>query len=192
MPKKVLIILGHPNSRSFCAALAKAYAEGARQSGAEVKELYLGELKFDPILHYGYAKNMELEPDLKKAQHDIKWANHLVFVYPTWWGTMPALLKGFIERTFLPGFAFSYKPGTRYWVKKLSGKTAHVIVTMDTPKWYYRIILEAAGHHIIRKAILEFCGIHHCEIMEYGPIITSTKEKREKWLEEVRKKASKL
>ncbi len=93
---RVLIINGHPSKESFCYALSQAYKQGALSAGAEVREINVGDLKFSPNLAHGYRRITELEEDLIKAQDSIKWAEHLVFVYPTWWGTMPALLKGFL------------------------------------------------------------------------------------------------
>ncbi len=55
MPKRILVILGHPRRASFCGALADAYAEGAKAGGREVRVISLGSLSFDPILHDGYA-----------------------------------------------------------------------------------------------------------------------------------------
>ena len=136
MPKRILIILGHPRTDSLCGGLARAYAEGAEAGGHEVRVVSLGALSFDPILHNGYAAVQPLEPDLVAAQASISWAEHLVFVYPLWWGAMPALLKGFIDRVFLPGFAFKFRDGSVFWDRLLAGRSAHLLVTMDTPPWY--------------------------------------------------------
>lgn len=182
MKQNILIILGHPDSSSFCGSLAKAYIEGAKESGAEVRELKLGELKFDPILWKGYKKIQELEPDLIKAQELIKWSNHLVFVYPTWWGAMPALMKGFFDRVLLPGFAFNYRDNSVRWDKLLSGRTAHLLVTMDTPSWYYRWVFHRPGHNQIKKTILGFCGIKVVKISEFTPIKSSSQQKRQEWI----------
>ncbi|MEG2031534.1 MAG: NAD(P)H-dependent oxidoreductase, partial [Janthinobacterium sp.] len=76
-PKRVLIILGHPSSDSFCAALAEAYAATARSEGHTVRELRLGQLAFDPVLHEGYRQVQPLEADLLAAQEAITWAEHL-------------------------------------------------------------------------------------------------------------------
>ena len=109
MRKKILLILAHPVPTGFCGALARAYLEGANKSGAEVRELVLADLRFDPVLAVNPADPVPLEPDLTRAQDDIRWAEHLVFVYPIIWGCIPALLKGFIERTFTPGFAVNFR-----------------------------------------------------------------------------------
>jgi len=106
--KKILIINGHPDKKSFCFALAESYKKGADMSGSECKLVHLIDLEFNPILTFGYRVVSELEPDLQKNQQDILDADHLVIVYPNWWGTYPALLKGFIDRVFLPNFAFKY------------------------------------------------------------------------------------
>ncbi len=190
MKKNILVVLGHPSSKSFCAALADAYIEGAADSGAEVKALKLGEIKFDPILWNGYSEIQELEPDLIEAQELIKWANHIVFVYPNWWGTIPALLKGFFDRVFLPGFAFKFGKSPANWDKLLKGRTAELIVTMDTPVWFYRWIYKKPGHNEMKKSILGFCGIKVHKITEFSPITQASAEQRNKWLAKVRKNAS--
>ena len=181
MKRNILVILGHPDTNSFCGSLAKAYIDSAKVSGSEVRELQLGKLKFDPILWNGYNKIQDLEPDLAKAQELIQWSNHMVFVYPNWWGTMPALMKGFFDRVFLPGFAFKYREAS-VPDKLLSGRTAHLMVTMDTPPWYYRWIYHRPGHNEMKRTILEFCGIKVVKISEFAPMKASNQQQREKWL----------
>ena len=104
--KNILIINGHPDKESFCFALSESYKMGAYKTNTNVKLIHLIDLKFNPILTYGYRKISELEPDLVQMQQDILWADHLVFVYPNWWSTVPALLKGLIDRIFVPGLLF--------------------------------------------------------------------------------------
>ncbi|OUS73686.1 NADPH:quinone reductase [Paenibacillus sp. MY03] len=188
----ILIINGHPDSASFNAALADAYATGALGSGAQVRRLNLAELAFNPNLSFGYRKRTELEPDLIRAQELIRWAHHLVFVYPTWWGAMPALLKGFIDRVFLPGFAFKYRENSALWDKLLVGRTAHLLVTMDTPSWYNRLVYRNAGHIVMKKNILKFCGINPVRITELTPIKPSTPEQRAKWLKKAKTLGEKM
>ena len=183
--KKILLINAHPDKESFCFALAESYKKGADSTGANCKLINLADLDFTLNLSHGYKQITELEPDLLKIQQDILDANHLVFVYPTWWGTYPALLKGFIDRTLLPGFAFKYRDNSIFWDKLLKDKTARLIVTMDTPKWYNFLVYKNAGHNSMKKAILEFCGIKPVKITAFGPIKTSDDIKRKQWLEEV-------
>lgn len=185
MGKRILVILGHSVSASFCGALAEAYIQGAKNAGNEVRYIALGDLKFDPILHQGYHQIQALEPDLQAAQQAITWAQHVVFVYPIWWGAMPALLKGFIDRTFLPSFAFKYKENSVNWEKLLSGRSAHLLVTMDSPPWYFRWVNHMPGHNQMKRTILEFSGIKPVTISSFGPIISSTKQKRDQWLAQV-------
>ena len=106
MSQRILVILGHPSTDSFCSALAQTYIHAAKTAGHDVRVLRLGDLRFDPILHHGYTQVQTLEPDLLSAQDDILWAEHLTWVFPVWWGGIPALMKGFIDRVFLAGFAF--------------------------------------------------------------------------------------
>ena len=183
--KKILIINGHPDKESFCFALAERYKSGAEKSGTICKVINLIDLKFNPILTHGYRKITVLEPDLVQAQKDISEADHLVFVYPNWWSTYPALLKGFIDRIFLPNFAFKYHKTGPFWDKLLKGKTARLIVTMDTPKWYYWLMNRRPGHNSMKIGILEFSGIQPVKIKSFGPIKSSDENKRKKWLEEV-------
>lgn len=183
--KKVLVINGHPDKESFCYALAERYKKGADAAGAECKLVHLIDLKFNPILTFGYRKISELEPDLLNMQQEITAADHLVFVYPNWWSTLPALLKGFIDRVFVPTFAFKYRPNSPFWDKLLKGKTARLIVTMDTPQWYYWLINKNAGHNAMKVGILEFSGIKPVKISSFAIIKSSNEKKRNKWLDDV-------
>lgn len=191
MGKNIAIIVGHPYSKSYNNALGEAYKRGAVSSGANVRWIALGDLKFDPVLKYGYQKRTELEEDLLAAQETIRWADHLVFVYPTWWGTMPAIMKGFFDRVFLPGFAFQSIPNSLLTKKLLKGKTARLVVTMDSPPWYYRIFLRQAGHHIMKRGILQFCGINPVRITEIGQAKMTSAKIRENWLHKIEKLGAK-
>jgi putative NADPH-quinone reductase len=127
----------------------------------------------------------ELEEDVLKSQDEIRWAEHLVFVYPNWWGTMPTLLKAFIDRVFTSGFAFKYQKDSVWWDQLLKGKSARLIVTMDTPSWYYRFVYGQPGHTAMKKNILEFCGIKPVKITSVGSVKTSDLAQRQKWLKQV-------
>lgn len=185
MSVRITIIVGHPYPDSYCNALAHAYAAGAERSGAEVRLLDLSRMSFDPNLKHGYHRRTELEPDLIAAQETIRWANHLVFVYPNWWGSMPAVLKGFLDRTLLPGFAFKSSPDTLLVDKLLKGRSARLIVTMDSPAWYYRLAVSNAGHRLMKKAVLNFCGIAPVRITQIDKVKIAKRERLEKELRKV-------
>ncbi|MBD2868577.1 NAD(P)H-dependent oxidoreductase [Paenibacillus arenilitoris] len=183
MKNNIAVIIGHPNPESYCNSLAQAYKKGAVSSGANVRVIDLGKIQFDPILKYGYHKRTELEPDLVAAQETIRWADHLVFVYPNWWGSVPAILKGFFDRVLLPGFAFKYDTPTSLVPKQLlKGKTARLIVTMDTPLWYYKLFLNRANHIIMKRNILQYIGIKPVKITEFAMLKFKKKDVLEKWL----------
>ena len=190
MSKRVLVVLGHPSNQSFCAALSSAYVNSARAVGHEVQVVELGALKFDPVLHDGYQQVQPLEPDLLHAQSLIRWAEHLVFVFPIWWGGIPALLKGFLDRILLPGFAFKYRSSSPFPEQLLKGRSADLLVCMDTPPWYYRWVYRMPGLEQMRRTILGFCGIRPQKTLTFGPIISSNTAQREAWLQRVRRLAS--
>ncbi len=192
MKKKVLVILAHPQAKSYCAALAQAYAEGARASGAELRLVNLAELTFNPVGSGSHEKPLVLEPALKQAQDDITWAEHLVFVYPILWGTIPALLKGFIERVFTPGFAVNFRNDSPLWDKLLAGRSARLIVTLNTPPLLYRLLFRRAGHITMKRSILEFCGITPVKITDIGPMKNASAGKREQWIQQARALGARL
>jgi putative NADPH-quinone reductase len=185
--KKILIINGHPNAESFNNGLFEAYKKGARTTGAEIREIVIKDLQFNPNLQFGYQKRTELEPDLLDAWEKIKWADHLVWVHPVWWGGLPAIMKGFIDRLFLPGFVFQNRENSVWWDKLLTGKTGHIITTMDQPGWYYWLVFGQPSINQLKKSTLEFCGIKPVKVTRIGPIKHSTLSWREKWLDKVEK-----
>jgi len=181
--KKILLILGTPKTASLCHALAEAYARGARAQGHVVHELKLGEMQFDPILHEGYDQSQALEPDLIETQRQIHWAEHLVFVYPVWWGGVPALLKGWLDRVLLPGFAYKFRGRSQRWDKLLAGRSADLLVTLDTPPWYFRWIYGAPAHRQMIRTTLGFCGIRTRRLAEFAPVRLASEQQRQQWVQ---------
>lgn len=192
--KNILIIVGHPNSKSLCSAIAHQYAEGANKVGHHIELLQLGEMKFNPNFMGSYSSEikMQLEPDLIYAQQKIKWAHHIVIVHPVWWGSVPAILKGFFDKVLTPGFAFKYKENSDWWDKLLSGKTGEIIYTADTPIWVNRFIFFAPSVNMISKRVFAFCGIKTKRIKGFGPVRGSDVETRKQWLEDAKCLGSKI
>lgn len=184
--KKVLLINGHPDRESFGAALANSYTAGASEKGVDIEQVNLIDLDFNPILLHGYRVPMPLEDDLVAVQDKIKQADHLVLVYPTWWGTAPALLKGFFDRILLPGFAFKYHKGRMLPEQLLKGKSARLIVTMNTPPLLYKLLYKNRGIKLVKDMTLGFCGIKPIKVTKIGPIRHSSDTRRAEWLEQVK------
>ncbi len=131
-------------------------------------------------------KNIQkLEPDILIVQELINKANHIVFVLPNWWGTYPALLKGFIDRVFIPGFAYQYQNKLPLPIQLLKGKTARLIITMDTPVWYYSLFYKSPGLNSLKKCTLQFCGIKPVKTTILTSVKKSTNKKRNKWLNKI-------
>lgn len=183
--KKILIINGHPNSASFNFAIAESYKNGAIASGAQVETINIAELQFNPNLEFGYQKRTELEPDLLESWEKIQSADHLVWVHPVWWGGLPAITKGFIDRLFLPGMAYQYRENSVWWDKLLKGKSAHIITTLDQPGWYYRFFYGRPSVNQLKKCTLEFCGIKPVKVSYIGIVKTADEVQREKWLQKI-------
>lgn len=190
--QKILIINGHPNPDSFNYGIAAAYKQGALTAGAEVKEIVVADLNFSPNLKFGYQKRTDLEPDLLDALEKIKWANHMVWIHPVWWGGLPAMLKGFIDRVFLPGFVFQYRENSVWWDKLLTGKSARIITTLDQPSWYYWLMFGRPSVNQLKKSTLEFCGVKPVKVSYVGPLRNSTAEFRAEQLKKIEQLGAKL
>ncbi|OLY94683.1 Putative NADPH-quinone reductase (modulator of drug activity B) [Cnuella takakiae] len=188
--KKVLLINGHPDPESYNYALARAYAEGLATTGATLQQIDIASLQFNPNLQHGYRKRTALEPDLLQAIEQIKWADHLVWVFPMWWYGYPAVMKGFIDRTFLPGITFEYIPNKPLPKKLLKGKTGHIIITADTPGWYNYLFMHRPAINQFKKGTLAFCGVHPVKLTYIAPIRDSSEGFRKGWLEKVRQEGA--
>ncbi len=182
--KKILVLLGNPDVESYSGKIADAYEKGAKEAGHEVVRFNLSQLKFDPILHKGYKEIQALEPDLLKVQESWKWADHVVIVYPNWWCTMPALLKGFFDRIYLPGFAFNFDKQTKKLIQRLKGKTGRVIVLAGTHSPFMTWLKFGDFTNEIQFGILGFAGMKS-NVSTYGPCDRVSEAKREKWIKEV-------
>jgi putative NADPH-quinone reductase len=183
--KNILVIYGQPVTNAFSEELLNAYLQGAYHSHFNVRVIRLNDLEFDMNFKGGYRGVQPLEPDLVEAQANICWADHLVFIYPNWWATYPALLKAFLDRTFLPGFAFRFRNRAEKPEMLLTGKSARVIVTMDTSGVHYRFVLLSPGHRAIGKGMLNFCGIRPVRFTTIAGMKNASQGKKQQWLRKV-------
>lgn len=187
--KKIIVINGHPDQESFNAAIADCYINSAIASGAEVRYIALGKLNFNPNLQFGYRQRMELEPDLVKALEDIQWSDHQVWIHPVWWLGMPAIMKGFFDRAFLPGITFkSNKKGSSEGL--LNAKSARIITTAgDVSLKVYEEEYQSSGLIQLKKGILEYCGISSIENNFIGPLYELSEKDRTEWLDIIKELA---
>lgn len=185
MARRIVIIQGHPDraGHHLCHALSDAYAEGARAGGHEVTRIETAELEFPLLRTKEDFESGSLPVDLQPAQDAIGKADHLVLIYPLWLGSMPALLKGFLEQVFRPGFAFDMQSSAQgAWTKRLRGKSARVIVTMGMPALIYRWYFGAHSLRSLERNILGFCGVKPITESLIGMVEVASLSKRRKWL----------
>lgn len=183
--KKILVLLGNPDIGSFSGSLVDAYVETAKEAGHEVERVNIEDMQFDPVLHRGYKEIQALEPDLVDMQKKWQWADHIVIIYPNWWCTMPAKLKGMFDRMYLPGFAFNFDKQSKKLIKRLTGKTARVIVVAGTHSPFMTWLKFGDFTNEIQHGILGFAGIK-AKVSTFGPSDRVSDERRASWVEKVR------
>ena len=184
MSKKIVVLLGNPDADTYSGRLADAYQVGAEDAGHEVIRFNIGDMDFDPVLHKGYKEIQTLEPELVRFQEAVQEADHLVIVYPNWWNTMPAKLKGLFDRAWLPGFAFNFEKADKKIIQRLTGKTARVIITSGTYSPFKTWWQFGDFTNEIQHGILNFAGLR-TKVSAYGPCEKVGDSCREKWIDEV-------
>lgn len=187
MKKKIVVIQGHPDPspERLGRALADAYVQGATEAGHEVRRVDLAALDFPILRSKSEWMSGSLPEDLRGAQEAIQWAGHVVLFFPLWLGTMPALVKAFLEQTLRPGFAVGSTEGGG-WKRGLSGRSAHVVVTMGMPALMYRWYFFAHGVRGLERNVLAFCGLRPIRQTLIGMVDGGGKQRHEKRLEKMR------
>ncbi|AMN38517.1 NAD(P)H-dependent oxidoreductase [Rhodoplanes sp. Z2-YC6860] len=183
--RKIMIVVGHPQTNTFCRALGEAYRRGATAAGHTATLFALSEMKFDPILREGYRKEQMLEPDLQAAYDALAACDHLVLIFPLWCGDMPALLKGFIERVLQPDLIHRQDTDNAMNWSIFKNKSARVVITMGMPVSIYRFWYGGHALKLITRNILKFIGITPVRHTLFGMIGTSKPETREGWIAEI-------
>lgn len=160
--KRIYVLNGHPGETSLSKLFSEEYAQAATKAGHEIRITHLHELEFDPDFGGGGYKNQKpLEPDLKDVLVNLEWSEHVVLLTPMWWGGLPAKLKGLFDRALLPGTAFNTREKTWLGMPKplLSGRTGRLIMTSDTPNWFFRLAYKNAMVRQLRAQVFGFIGI---------------------------------
>ncbi|MER9442251.1 NAD(P)H-dependent oxidoreductase [Mesorhizobium sp. M0340] len=190
MPRRILIVVGHPDPspHRLCRSLAKAYAEGAELAGHVVRRVDLAAFDFPMLRTVQEFEHGAIPESLKDAAEAIVSAEHIVFVFPLWLGTVPALLKAFLEQVMRPGTAFTYPDkGGGLPRKLLRGRSARVVVTMGMPSVVYRLWFLGHGIAAMRRSILYFAGISPVRETLFGMVAGASDTTRTKWIKQIRK-----
>jgi putative NADPH-quinone reductase len=166
----------------LCHALADNYSAGAVSGGHEVRRIEAAGLDLPVLKRREEWENDDPGDAVRGCQLDIAWADHLLIVYPLWLGAMPALLKGFFEQVFRPGFALP-KGSSPMGKKLLKGKSARIVVTMGMPALMYRWYFGAHSLKSLERNILGFCGIGPIRESLIGLVESGGPRKHERWLD---------
>ena len=186
MPRRIAIIQGHPDpaGHHLLNAMADAYGEGAIAAGHEVRRVEVATLEFPLLRTQVDFETGAIPPAQLQARDDMRRAEHWVFLFPLWHGTMPALLKGFLEHIFRPGFAMEYRKDS-FPKRLLAGRSAGVMVTMGMPVLMYRWYFGAYGLRSFERSMLSFAGIKPIRVSLYG-LTFADEKKRARWIEDMR------
>lgn len=186
MTKRIVIIQGHPDpaGNHLLNTMADAYAEGAKAAGHEVRRIEVAKLEFPMMRTQAEFEKGEVPPVLKSCQEDMAWAEHWVFLFPLWHGTMPGLFKGFLEHIFRPGFAMDYQ-AKGFPKRLLAGRSARIVVTMGMPPLMYRWYFGAFGVRGFERSMLGFAGIKPIRESFFGMAMSSD-AKRKGWIASMR------
>lgn len=185
--KHIVIIQGHPDpeGKRFCHALATAYIKGAETSGHNIKLIDIAQLNFPVLRTQADFVEGDAPEMIKQVQDAIHIAQHLVFIYPLWLGTMPAYLKAFLEQVFRPGFAPIKTTGEKPWERQFIEKTAHIIITMGMPEVIYQSYFLSHGLKSPEAKILMFSGINTIQETLIGSVDSIDDTGRGKWLDKM-------
>ncbi|PZU40692.1 MAG: NAD(P)H dehydrogenase [Microbacterium sp.] len=191
MNPRILVLIGTPLPDTLTHALAGAYARSAGASGAEVRVI---DLAHDPVPEHPRTRNelrmprtdadVPLDPQVASYIEDVRWADHIAVFYPQWWGTYPAAMKAFIDRVLLSGFAFRYRPAGKLWDRLLTGRTARIVMTMDSPRAWNAFVYRGAAETSLTRAILGYCGIRTRGVTRFAEVRHRTDDTRRGWVDQ--------
>lgn len=184
---RVLVIYAYPNHKGFCSAVCQNVTRGLASAGIDYHLVDLYEEKFNPVLLFNQNKRrsqMKDDPETAHYRELVMQADHLIFIYPTWWNGMPAILRGFFDRVFASGFAYTFKG--LYPHGLLKNKAATLIYTMDTPAFYARIFRRNSEWRAVKIPVFRFCGIRPIRRLVFYGVRYSNEKKRKNFLKKVR------
>jgi NAD(P)H dehydrogenase (quinone) len=179
--RKAVLLVGHADQESLNYELAEHYTRGFTAAGGSVERFNLAELDFDPALRQRSPEPQPLEPGLQRVRQAIEASSHLVWVFPTYWASPPAIVRGLFDRLFLPGWAFTYEKGNPLPKGLLAGRSARVILTMDSPWFWYTFVHHRCIHRSFGTASLRFCGLKPVEFTSLHGVRSMSAATRQRW-----------
>lgn len=193
----VLVVHAHPNPDSFSHALRRRVERAVMNSGAELRIRDLYDEAFDPRLtlaeRTGHLDEPSSKPHLQTYFDDLKWCNTIVFIHPTWWGSQPAMLKGWIDRVWVRGVAWDLPEGARRLRPGLHNVTRLVTVTTHGSSKLVNSLQGVPGRRIVNRSLRAICN-RRCKtdwIAMYR-FDTANDSKRVAFLARVESKLSKI
>ena len=188
---KVLAIIGHQNTGSFCHAIAATAIETLKAAGHEVVYHDLYEERFDPILpHAEVPREATLDPVVQRHCDELAAADGYLIVHPNWWGQPPAILKGWLDRVVRQGVAYQFGP--QGVIELLAGRRAMVFTTSNTPRDIEISVFNDPLENLWKTVIFGMVGVKQFERRNFESIIMSTPDERRRWLEEVRQRVGRF
>jgi putative NADPH-quinone reductase len=183
MPRRLAIIQGHPDpgGNRLCHALADSYAEGAATAGHQVACIDVARLDFPILRTQRDFETGQVPENLVEARDAIVSAHHVTVIFPLWHGTMPALLRAFIEQVMRPGVALEYRK-QGFPRRLLSGRSARLVVTMGMPAMIYRWYFRTHGVRGLERSILGFAGMRPIRESLLGMVNAASVARRQRWL----------
>lgn len=186
----ILVVLAHPSPGSFNHAIADAVLSASRENGHTIRLLDLYREGFDSHLpEREIPTDGDVAPEIEIMCRDLVNADGIVIVHPNWWGQPPAILKGWVDRVIRPGVAYRFLEGDGGEGEPeglLTARAALVFNTANTPQERERSVFGDPLELIWGRCIFELCGVDTFFRRMFTVVVTSTKDERRRWLEEVR------
>jgi len=191
---KILVVYCHPNPKSYTHAVLEAVQAGLG-STCEIDTLDLYASGFDPVLVVDETRrrrDLDTVEETRPHREQIAWCDAMVFVYPVWWGGFPAMLKGWLDRTFVSGLTYSFQGRAKTAVLPrglMRGKEAHFFYTLDSP-WIVAFLDPGWFSNLF--TVFWYCGFSTVRRHYLARLKLTTDAQRHAWLETVKLRASRL
>ena len=195
---RALIVYAHPRDGSFNEAIRDIILQRLQGYGVKIRLRDLYDEAFNPVMDKlqleNYQDNLQNKAGLEEYVEDLLWCDMLIFVYPTWWYGLPAILKGWIDRVFLPGIAFHMPSGQE---KNISPGLKHItrlaIFTTCGASWWLTQLVGSPGKRTILRGVGLLCA-RHCKTIYLAHYLmdSSTEESRSAHLKKVARKLDNL